>query len=237
MRLWVAWPDGSGEFERPETHDVVDEAAADALLAAMPRGWHEATLREADKTHDDGARPTRLRLPRSGWVDVRWWPDDPSAVPPFSDDVRAVAEWLRAAGVRLSWPQALRAPWAGRQRGRVCEATCLAPDETLRSMRRKGHRALDAVVGLIMQDGMERGALILRGSGGVDDLRRWLRAAHDEADGLRRELREARNELRRLKGEPEVSEEQERAEALAAIRARLDAARARLASDGTGALP
>lgn len=86
MRLWVAWPDGSGEFERPETHDVVDEAAADALLAAMPRGWHEATLREADKTHDDGARPTRLRLPRSGWVDVRWWPDDPSAVPPFSDD-------------------------------------------------------------------------------------------------------------------------------------------------------
>lgn len=237
MRLWVTWPDGSGEFERDEVHEVADEAAADAMLRAQPRGWYEATLREADPSHDDGARPTRRRLPRSGWVDARAWPADPHAVPPFDADVRAVADWLRAAGVRLSWPQALRAPWAGRQRGEVCEAVCPDPDATLRSMRRKGHRALDAVVGLVMQDGMERGALIARGRGGIDELRRWLRSAHDEADSLRRELRDARNELRRLKGEPEVSEEQEHAAAIAAIRARIEAATARKAAGGAEVRP
>lgn len=226
MKLWVTWPDGSGEFECDAEHEVADEAAADALLKTQPRGWYEATLRDGA-----GARPMRRRLPRSGWADVRSWPG-PDAVPPFEDDVRAVADWLRAAGVRLSWPQALRAPWAGRQRGDVCAATCLDPDETLRSMRREGYRAIDAVVGLIMQDGMERGALILRGSGGVDDLRRWLRDAHDEADALRRQLRDARNEIRRLNGEPDVSEEQERAEAIAAIRERVEAARARVVDGG-----
>ena len=232
MKLWVTRPDASGEFERSDVHEVADEAAADALLKAQPRGWYEATLRAVDPSHDDGARPMRRRFHRSRWVDVRSWPG-PNDLPPFEDDVRAVADWLRVAGVRLSWPQALRVPWAGRQRGDVCAAACLEPDETLRSMRRKGYRALDAVVGLIMQDGMERGALILRGSGGVDDLRRWLNSAHNEADRLRRELRDARNEIRRLKGEPEVSEEQERAVALAAIRARVEAARAVNAGRGS----
>ena len=232
MKLWVTWPDASGEFERDEVHEVADEAAADAVLRAQARGWYEATLRAADPSHDDGARPMRRRFPRSQWVDTRSWPG-PNDLPSFEDDVRAVADWLRAAGVRLSWPQTLRAPWAGRQRGDVCAATCLEPDETLRSMRRKGYRALDAVVGLIMQDGMERGALHLRRTGCVDDLRRWLGSAHNEADRLRRELRDTRNELRRLKGEPEVSEEQERAEALAALRSLVETARKAMeVSDG-----
>lgn len=229
MQLWVTRPDSSGEFERDEVHEVADEAAADALLRTLPRGWYEATLRGADPKHDDGARPTRRRFLRSGWVDVLWWPKvaTRAALPSFEDDARAISEWLRAMGVRLTWAQLLRAPWPGRQRGDVCAATCCEPDHTLRIAKRKGRRPVEALVGLIEQDGLERGALLHRANSNADMERRMLRETLKENDDLRRELRDARNEARRLRGEPEVTEEQEHAAARAAIRERLDARAAR----------
>lgn len=228
MKLWVTWPDSSGEFERDEVHDVADEAAADALLKTLARGWYEATLRHDDPKHDDGARPTRRRLPRSGWVDVLWWPKDATwkSLPSFEDDVLRVAAWLRAAGVRLTWAQLLRAPWPGRQRGDECAATCCEPDHALRIAKRKGMRPIEAIVGLIEQDGFERGALSYRCRSNADMERRMMRDAVKEAEELRRELRDARNEVRRLKGEPEVTEEMEIAAACAAIQERLAARKA-----------
>ncbi|MEK9736359.1 MAG: hypothetical protein VW239_03450 [Candidatus Nanopelagicales bacterium] len=188
MKLWLMRPDPTSGYPTIDDHEVADEAAADALIKKLPRGWREALLLD-----DVASGPRRKRFPRSRWADVRSWPG-PNDLPSFEDDVRAVADWLRAAGVRLSWPQVLRAPWVGRQRGDVCAATCLEPDETLRSMRRKRYRALDAVVGLIMQDGMERGALHFRRAGCVDELRRWMMEATKDAADLRRQLHDARND-------------------------------------------
>lgn len=212
MELWITRPGLSGEPEVDEVHPLTDggEDAADAILITQPPGWCEATVRA-------NGRSLRRRLPSSGWVEVRHWPanfskhDDRNS---FGDDIRAVAQWLRAAGVGLLWENVMRVPWAGRERGDICGDTCPAPNEMLRSSRRKNRDILETIVGLVMQEGIERGALIYMGIADVDELRRQLRAANAEAEELHRELQEALKEVRRLKGQPEMTEEEQKAAVL-----------------------
>ena len=142
-RLWVAVP--AGEYEDAvDLGEVATRAEADVALAALAGPWLEATLRRPDRTHDEGARPKWRRLPASKWRRVRHW--TAAERERFaSDDVDRIAAWLRRAGVRLTWERALRSPWPGHERGPLTAATCLPPDETLRSMRRRGCDALRAV--------------------------------------------------------------------------------------------
>lgn len=207
-RLWVAVP--AGEFEDAvDLGEVATRADADAVLAAFAGPWLEATLRRPDRTHDEGARPKWRRLPASKWRKVRHW-TAAEQKRLASDDVDRIAAWLRRAGVRVTWERVMRSPWPGHERGPVTEATSLAPDETLRSMRRRGTDALRAVIGEVYTEGMERGAAIARERSMERHWRRFAELADLDIAELRRELREAHNEARRLRGEPEVTEEQER---------------------------
>lgn len=215
MELWITRPGPSGEHEVDEAHALTDggEDAADAILSMQPPGWCEATVRA-------NGRAFRRRLPRSGWVEVRHWPanfpkhDDRDS---FGDDIRAVAQWLRTVGVGLLWENVMRVPWAGRERGDICGDTCPAPNEMLRSSRRKKRDALEAIVELVMQEGIERGALLHREITDVDELRRQLLTANAEVEELHRELQDALKEVRRLKGQPEVSEEEQKDAVLANV--------------------
>ncbi len=232
-RLWVAVP--AGEFEDAvDLGEVATRADADAVLAAFAGPWLEATLRRPDRTHVEGARPKWRRLPASKWRKVRHW-TAAEQKRLASDDVDRIAAWLRRAGVRLTWERALRSPWPGHERGPLTEATSLAPDETLRSMRRRGHDALRAVIGEVYTEGMGRGGALARERSMEQHWRRFAEIADRDIADLRRELREARNEARRLRGEPEVTEEQEREAARARVSANAAEILRMLGGDEAGA--
>ncbi len=65
--------------------------------------------------------------------------------------------------------------------------------------------------------------------------RRFAEIADRDIADLRRELREARNEARRLRGEPEVTEEQEREAARARVSANAAEILRMLGDDAGGA--
>ena len=234
-RLWVAVPADGGEVA-VDIGEAATRAEADVALAALAGPWLEATLRRPDRTHDEGARPRWRRLPASKWRRVRHW--TAAEQERFaSDDVDRIAAWLRRAGVRLTWERALRSPWPGHERGPLTEATSLAPDETLRSMRRRGHDALRAVIGEVYTEGMERGGALARERSMEQHWRRFAEIADRDIADLRRELREARNEARRLRGEPEVTEEQEREAARARVSANAAEILRMLGGDEVDSLP
>jgi len=216
-RLWVAVPAEEHE-DAVDLGEVATRAEADVALAAFAGPWLEATLRRPDRTHDEGARPKWRRLPASKWRKVRHWTADEQHR--FArDDVERITAWLRRAGVRVTWERVMRSPWPGHERGPLTEAASLPPDETLRSMRRRGRDALRAVLGEVYTEGMERGAARARDQSAESFWRDAAKRADEDIADLRRELREARNEARRLRGEPEVTEEQEREAARARVSA------------------
>lgn len=201
MLLRVTRLDDVSEFEECETFDVVDEASADALLSESSE-WLEATL------HEGATTPAlRRRLPSSSWCDVRRWPHSPRDLAAFSGDVDAIVAWLRACGVTLEWSQVMRAPWGGRDAGDMCDGP--EPDAYLRRDMRRGERdALTSVVALVMREGIERGAIGYRRDYFVDEQRESLDRARETNGWLRRELHATRNEVRRLRGEPEITQEE-----------------------------
>lgn len=204
MRLTVTYP--TEEFERDE-HPDGDHTreTADAHLATMPRGWLEATLT------DDGEVAWR-RFPASSWVAVKHWPLLPTERDrDVTVDMEALESWLRAIGVRVRWDVLKRHPFPGHAVNR----DHLEPDHYARVAQRKGYSANYAVISALIGEGMDYGeALHLMRSG--CEHRREDRARFDAMQDA--EMLRLRNEVRRLKGEPELTEEQEHNEGREAVR-------------------
>lgn len=211
MHLIVTVP--SGEYEaRNDLGVVADEAAADALLAAHAGEWYEATLcpPRADPERD-AWRPQRRRFPASTWREVAHWRET-ERTHPFGRLDEIVA-WLRAGGCTVTW-ESLRAagPWAGRQNR---YPGSVEPDHELRVAERDGHDALDAALCLVLREGATAEAVEHERS---SQCVARATEAHEERERHRTALREAHNVARRLRGEPEVTAEQERAEEFASAR-------------------
>lgn len=205
MRLTVTYP--ADEFERDEypNGDHTRETA-DAHLATMPRGWLEATLRE------DGEIAWR-RFPASSWVAVKHWPLSPTERDRRDIDVdtEALESWLRAIGVRVRWDVLKRHPFPGHAVNR----DALEPDHYARVSQRKGSSAIHAVLSALIGEGMDYGVAQHLVNSGCEhrraDRAKFMDALHAETFALR-------NEVRRLKGEPEMTEEQEQAEGRERVR-------------------
>jgi len=202
-----------GDHETPES--------ADAALASMTT-WREAQLCVRDPRSDDGWTCSQRRLPTTPWRAVLRWTERPRhGTDPISPDIDAISAWLRDMGVRLAWSDVLVRMWPGHERGEI-NADSLEPDRMFRSGADHGEDALEYVVGLIVNEGQDSGALWYRLRTNVDELRASYNRVVKETEEQAAEIRALRNEVRRLKGEPEISEEEERAAVQAKVREYLD---------------
>ncbi len=207
MKLYVYIEHDDTEEEQ-ELGECADAAAADKMLAEFEESdedsdgeWCCAEL--FDEHHKVKARRTQ----KSAWIEAIRWPEkaERGSIPSFGDDARRIAVWLteRIDGCfrnRLEWDNVLSVPFPGRERGEV-NRNLLDPTATLRDMKQQVRGAVESVVAVILQDGMERGALAHRETHRCDTLERRLDKRDDEVERLRDENRSLRAEIDRLKGE------------------------------------
>lgn len=205
MRLTVTYP--TDEFERDEYPDGDHtRETADAHLVTMARGWLEATLT------DDGEIAWR-RFPASSWVAVKHWPLSPAERDrrDVTVNMEALETWLRAIGVRVRWDVLKRHPFPGHAVNR----DALEPDHSARVAQRKGYSAIHAVLSMLIGEGMDYGEALHLIRSGCEHRRKDRDKFYDD---LRAETLSLRNDVRRLKGEPELTEEQEGDEGRARVR-------------------
>ncbi len=196
MYLIVTYP--SGEFERDEDVDGDHSPdTADAHLATMPKGWLEATL------HDDGDVAWR-RFPASSWVAVKHWPQQPTDEDRGAAqiDVEALESWLRDIGIAVEWERLFAHPFPGHAIG----GGEVEPDHRIRLCKRNGRSAIYAVLAALIGEGQNHGEVMHLIMSGCEH-RREARAELDARKDA--EMLRLRNEIRRLKGEPEMTAEQE----------------------------
>ena len=189
-----------------DCHD--DQASAEASLAAQKGGWTEASLCVRDGW---SWRAKYRRTPHSEWRQVRRWPTVKNGARPplFIDDVHRIAAWLERAGVTADWSALLREPWPGRERGEELGGSLQAPNEHLRTEeRRREYSAVETIVMMIMQEGIERGAFIRRSREMANEenqerldrmSQKTLKSLSDRTEELESELETMREEMRRIK--------------------------------------
>lgn len=222
-RLWVSRPgESEREYETQESHGDHTRESADAVLAGIVGEWCEAELSDP-RPHSDGWLGVLRRGPSTAWREVRRWPEraEHETRGECYADAEAITAWLRAAGVTVEWPAVLAQQWPGHERGRMHAACALDPDRTFRHGHERRQDALEHVVWMILAEGQESGALLHRVNHNCDAHDDDRDAAWARRERERAEMRELRNEVRRLKGEREISEEEERAAGVAEMKAHL----------------
>jgi hypothetical protein len=140
----------------------------------------------------------------------------------FSHVVTKAVKAMEPFNLQLTEARLRREPWRGRERGSVCGANCLEPNESIRSaLVRKSQTPLALVVGLLLQDGMERGAVEHYVASRVYEAERLLAVATDHEQRLDTEQRILERQIHVLQGGTEASfaqqEAQDRAQTLAAM--------------------
>lgn len=150
------------DYESQTTHGRHnDQASAEERLATLKPGWVEATL---CVRHGAELVPKYRRYPQSEWRQVRHWPTckKDKKPPRFTDDAHRIAQWLERAGVIAQWDGLMREPWSGRERGEFTGGSMPGPCRSLRVENRRRERSpIEAIVALIMQEGIDRGAFMV----------------------------------------------------------------------------
>jgi hypothetical protein len=194
--------------EEQELGECADAAAADKMLAEFEESdedsdgeWCCAEL--FDEHHKVKAR----RTPSSAWIEAIRWPEKPErgTIPSIGDDARRIAVWLteRIEGCfrnRLEWDNVLSVPFPGRERGEV-NRNLLDPTATLRDMKQHDRGPVESVVAVILQEGIEIGALLHREKHNCDARDARLDMSNERYERLLSEFYLLRAEIARLKGE------------------------------------
>ncbi len=209
LLLVVYRPSPSDEdYESQTTHGGHnDQASAEERLATLKPGWVEATL---CVRHGAELVPKYRRYPQSEWRQVRHWPTckKNKKPPPLTDDARRIAQWLERAGVTAKWDGLMREPWPGRERGEFTGGSMVGQCRDLRVENRRRERSpIEAIVALIMQDGIERGAFMVhsqerdeRHDDLMDKTLKFLLARTEKLEAELESLRKSHHPVRKMGG-------------------------------------
>ena len=200
MNLYVYQSYDDTEEER-DLGECADTKAADEMIASFTETDEEFDGEwSCAELFDDRHKVVCRRTPGSLWVDARYWPEKASLLPRFKHDVDRIAAWLGECGFAPEWDAVLRLPFPGRERGEI-NRNLLDPFATLRDMQQHGRDPVESIVSVILQEGIERGALFHRETHNCDTLDARLERRDEDNRQLREVNGSLRAEIARIKGE------------------------------------